>query len=53
MTESELQGMKKALVNSTPFRASFLVWSLQRMRKHKLFKRKYSPATASNRKVRR
>ncbi|KAG6755997.1 hypothetical protein POTOM_039411 [Populus tomentosa] len=24
MTESELQGMKKALVNSTPFRASFL-----------------------------
>jgi hypothetical protein len=24
MTESELQGMKKALVNSTPFRVSFL-----------------------------
>jgi hypothetical protein len=24
MTESELQGMKKAFVNSTPFRASFL-----------------------------
>jgi hypothetical protein len=29
------------------------VWSLQRMRKHKFFKRRYSPAMASNEKVRR